>query len=48
MGLVLELVILFVVIFFAVRLAVTGHVDRHKASEPQKHELVYQKTMPVS
>ena len=48
MTLILELVLLFAVIFFAVRLATTGHVDSHRQPDAPKHELVYQGGQPIS
>lgn len=47
MTLLLELALLFIVIFFAVRIATTGHADSERLSEPPRHEIVYQ-AEPVS
>ena len=41
MTLIVELLLLFFVVFFAARLATTGHVDSHKAADQPPDKLVY-------
>lgn len=48
MSLILEIALLFFIIFFAVRFATTGHADKDKASAPQSEEIVYQDAQPIS
>lgn len=40
MGLVLEIALLFLIVFFAVRFATTGHAYSDKISAPQPEETV--------
>lgn len=42
MILIAELLLLFLVIFFAVRLATTGHVENDRGTDPRKQEIVYE------
>ena len=48
MGLALEILLLFFIIFFAVRFATTGHADNMKMSEPPQEEIVFQDPSLVS
>ena len=48
MVLVLELLLVFCIVFFAVRLATTGHVDNNRAPDQPKHEIVYERGQPIS
>ena len=48
MGLILELLLLFVVIFFAVRFAVTGHAENRKVVEPTQEEILLDANAPIS
>ncbi len=48
MILLVEVLLLFGIIFFAVRLATTGHVDNHKSSEPPQEQIAYEPAVPIS